>query len=80
MVALDVDENELVNRLLLRGKDSGRPDDANEEVVRNRIQVYNNQTAVVADYYADKNKYVEINGVGSINDITERLFGAIDNY
>ena len=80
MVALDVDENELVNRLLLRGKDSGRPDDANEEVVRKRITVYNDQTAVVADYYESKNKYVKINGVGSIDEITERLFNAIETH
>jgi adenylate kinase len=80
MVALDVDENELVNRLLLRGKDSGRPDDANKEVIRKRIQVYNDQTAVVADYYTEKNKFVEINGVGSIDEITNRLFDAVDNY
>ncbi len=78
MVALDVDENELVNRLLLRGKDSGRADDANEEVIRERIQVYNNQTAVVADYYSEKDKYININGVGSIDEITGRLFDAID--
>ena len=78
MVALDVDEDELVKRLLLRGKDSGRPDDANEGVVRNRIAVYNDQTAVVADYYEKKNKYVNINGVGSIDEITERLYNAVD--
>lgn len=79
MLALDVDEDELVKRLLLRGKDSGRADDANEEVIRKRIQVYNSQTAVVADYYAAKNKYIKIDGVGSIDDITNRLFDAIDS-
>jgi adenylate kinase len=79
MLALDVEEDELVKRLLLRGKDSGRPDDANEEVVRKRIQVYNNQTAVVADYYTERNKYININGIGSINEISDRLFDAIDS-
>ena len=78
MLALDVDEEELVSRLLLRGKDSGRADDADENVVRNRISVYKDQTAVVADYYAAKNKYIKINGVGDVNEITERLFSAID--
>jgi adenylate kinase len=80
MLALDVDENELVKRLLLRGKESGRADDANEDVIRNRIKVYNDQTAVVADYYNKKNKFVKINGVGSIDDITQRLFDAIDSF
>ena len=78
MLALDVDEDELVKRLLLRGKDSGRADDANEEVVRKRIQVYNDQTAVVADYYTAQNKYIAINGVGEMDEITQRLFKAID--
>ena len=78
MLALDVDENELVDRLLLRGKDSGRADDANEEVIRNRIQVYNSQTAVVADYYAKNNKYVKIDGIGSVDEITNKLFDSID--
>jgi len=80
MLALDVDENELVKRLLLRGKESGRADDANEDVIRNRIKVYNNQTAVVADYYDNKNKFVKIDGVGSIDEITQRLFKAIDAF
>jgi len=80
MLALDVDENELVKRLLLRGKESGRVDDANEDVIRNRIKVYNDQTAVVADYYNNKNKFVKINGVGSIDEITQRLFDAIDSF
>lgn len=80
MLALDVDEDELVKRLLLRGKESGRADDANEEVIRNRIQVYNNQTAVVADYYSKQDKFVKIDGVGEIDEITQRLFTAIDNF
>ena len=80
MLALDVDEDELVKRLLLRGKDSGRADDANEDVIRNRIKVYNNQTSVVADYYDKQNKFVKINGVGTIDEITQRLFEAIDGF
>ncbi len=80
MLALDVDEDELVKRLLLRGKDSGRADDANEDVIRNRIKVYNDQTSVVADYYDKQNKFVKINGVGTIDEITQRLFEAIDSF
>jgi adenylate kinase len=79
MLALAVDEDELVKRLLNRAKDSGRADDADESIVRNRIKVYNEQTAVVADYYAKDNKHVKIDGVGSVDEITERLFEAIDS-
>ena len=78
MVALDVPEDELVKRLPLRGKDSGRADDTNEDVVRNRINVYNNQTAVVANFYNAQNKFSKINGVGSIDEISQRLYNAID--
>ena len=79
MIALDVNEEELVARLLLRGKDSGRPDDSNETIIRNRIKVYNEQTAVVADYYAAKGKFQKINGVGSINEIFDKICSPIDN-
>jgi adenylate kinase len=79
MLALDVNEDELVKRLLKRGEVSGRADDANEDVIRNRIKVYNDQTAVVADYYNKKGKFVKINGVGTIDEISQRLFDAIDN-
>ena len=80
MLALDVSEQELIKRLLLRGKASGRADDANEEVIANRIKVYNEQTAVVADFYSVQNKFQKIDGIGSIDEIFERLSGAIDNY
>ncbi|MFD1550644.1 adenylate kinase [Putridiphycobacter roseus] len=78
MLALAVDEEELVKRLLNRAKDSGRSDDADENIVRDRIKVYNSQTAVVADHYAKDNKHVAIDGVGDVDAITERLFAAID--
>jgi adenylate kinase len=73
MLALIVDEEELTKRLLLRGKESGRADDIDENIIRNRINVYNEQTAVAADYYANQNKYHGIDGVGSIDDIFNRL-------
>lgn len=78
MVALDVSENELVKRLLLRGQDSGRADDQDENIIRNRIKVYNEQTAIVADYYSALNKFQSIDGVGSIEAIFNRLCTAID--
>ena len=78
MLALDVDDDELVKRILLRAKDSGRADDADESIIRNRIDVYNKHTAVVADFYNAKNKFKKIDGVGSIDEISERLYQAIE--
>ena len=79
MLALDVPNEELIKRLLERGKDSGRVDDIDENIIANRIKVYNEQTAVVADFYAAQNKFEKINGVGSIDEIFNRLCSAIDN-
>lgn len=78
MVALEVDDEVLVKRLLERGKSSGRADDANEAVIRNRIQVYYNETAILKDHYQKQNKYFGVDGVGSIAEITERLSKVID--
>jgi adenylate kinase len=77
MVALEVSQDELVHRLLERGKDSGRPDDANEAVVRNRIAVYERETAIVADHYREQGKFVSVDGFGSVDAITERLSEAL---
>lgn len=79
MLALDVPNEELIKRLLERGKDSGRADDLDENIIANRIKVYNEQTAVVADFYAAQNKFEKINGVGRIDEIFNRLCSAIDN-
>lgn len=73
MVALVVDDNELLARLLNRGKTSGRPDDQNEELITKRIQEYNNKTRPVADYYQEQGKFVAVNGIGDI----ELIFGEI---
>jgi len=80
MIALDVAVDELVKRLLLRGAESNRADDQNEAIIRNRIEVYNSQTAVVANYYADKQKFEKINGVGSIEDIFNSICDNIEKY
>ncbi len=80
MLALKVDEDELVKRLINRGKDSGRADDMDESIVRNRISVYNEQTAVVADFYAAQNKFESIHGVGEIEVIFDRLSEAIEKH
>jgi len=78
MLALEVEEAELRTRLLLRGQNSGRPDDVNPEVIQKRIDVYNNETKPVKDFYQAQNKFVSINGIGEIDEISNRLYTAID--
>lgn len=79
MLALEVEDEVLVQRLLLRGQDSGRADDKDESIIRNRIKEYYNKTAILKDYFSAKNKYYGINGIGSIEEISERLNGIIAN-
>ncbi|MEO6731204.1 MAG: adenylate kinase [Ferruginibacter sp.] len=78
MLAMDVSEEELVNRLLKRGQTSGRSDDNNEGVIRARIAEYNNKTAAVADYYKKFDKIVKVRGEGGIDEIFEELCKEID--
>jgi adenylate kinase len=78
-VALEADDEILVKRLLERGKTSGRPDDQDEEKIRNRYQEYNEKTAPLMDYYKSQNKFRAVDGIGSINEITARLSAVIDN-
>ena len=78
LVALEVDDDEIVKRLLNRGLTSGRADDNDEDIIRNRIAVYNNETAQVYDYYSKVNKSVKVQGTGSIDDIFNRLKTEID--
>ena len=79
MIALEVDDEVLVQRLLERGKTSGRVDDANEDVIRQRIAVYYKETAILKDYYEKTGKYYGVDGVGSVAQITERLSTVIDS-
>ncbi|NND63964.1 MAG: adenylate kinase [Flavobacteriaceae bacterium] len=78
MVALEVDDEILVGRLLERGKSSGRPDDANEEVIRERIAEYYRKTDILKGFYQKQDKYYGVDGVGNIEEITERLSEVID--
>ena len=78
MIALEVDDEILMQRLLERGKTSGRPDDADVTIIRNRIQEYYNKTAILKDYYSAQDKYFGVNGIGSIEEITQRLSKVID--
>jgi adenylate kinase len=78
MIALEVDEDELVIRLLERGKSSGRPDDQDEAIIRNRFKVYNDETSPLANFYAQKGKFIAVKGKGSIDEIFQNLCKAID--
>jgi len=78
MVALVVDDNELIRRLLKRGETSGRPDDQNEELIRRRVREYNDKTRPVADYYDQQKKYVAIDGIGDIDTIFEAICEQIE--
>ena len=78
MLALEVPKEELIQRLLKRGKDSGRPDDKNEMVIEKRIDEYHNKTAPLKDYYSRQNKFSGINGVGSIDEIFASLSREIE--
>jgi len=78
MLALEVDDNELTKRLLSRGKESGRADDQNEEIIRNRINEYNNKTAPLKEYYTAQNKFHSVNGIGSVEDIFAGLCDKIN--
>ncbi len=78
LISLKVDEEEVVQRLLKRGEMDGRVDDQNEEVIRDRIAVYKNETQPVYAYYDAMDKSITINGMGSIDDIFDRLTETID--
>lgn len=77
-LSLVVEDEILVQRLLERGKTSGRSDDADEQIIRNRIKEYYAKTAEVAELYKQQGKYVEINGVGEIAEISVQLSNEIE--
>lgn len=77
-LSLVVEDKILVERLLKRGEISGRSDDSNVEIIKNRIKEYYAKTAEVAELYKQQGKYVEINGVGDIDEISEKLFAEVE--
>jgi adenylate kinase len=79
MIALNVSSDELLSRLLLRGKASGRPDDANADIIARRIEEYNSKTAPVANYYKAQDKFCSINGIGSIDEIFASITKVIND-
>ena len=78
MLCLKVADDELIRRLLERGKNSGRADDKNESIIANRINEYNNKTAPLKEFYSSQNKLSEIEGLGSVEDIAQKLNSVID--
>ncbi len=79
LIALEVEEDEIVSRLLERGETSGRKDDQDESIIRSRIEVYRNETEPVFNYYDEKNKSYKVDGMGEISEIFERLCTVIDS-
>ncbi len=80
LIALKVDEEEIVQRIINRGKTSGRSDDNDDSVIRHRIGVYNKETTPVFDYYSKQNKSHLINGLGTIDEIFQRICAVIDTF
>jgi adenylate kinase len=78
LISLDVNDEEITQRILLRGETSGRADDNDESIIRNRIEVYKSETTPVFDYYAQSGKSMKINGMGSIEEIFARLCSAVE--
>lgn len=78
LLMLEVSDDEITARLLNRGKTSGRSDDQDESIIRNRIAVYRKETSPVYNYYAEQEKAVKVNGLGSIEEIFDRLSSEID--
>lgn len=79
LIALDVPDEEIVQRILSRGETSGRSDDNDESIIRNRIFVYNEETAPIYNYYAESGKSIMIEGVGSVDAIFNRLAATIES-
>lgn len=80
MLALEVDDEELIKRILKRGKELGRSDDSNESIIRKRITEYNNKTSPLKKYYDKQGKFYFVNGTGSVEDIFKNLCEKIDIY
>ncbi len=80
MLALDVPEAELKRRIAERGKVSGRADDQDPEKINTRIEVYRNETLPVASYYKQQGKFIDIQGVGSIEEIFDNICSKIEEH
>ena len=79
VLALEVDEEEIIQRLLKRAQEQGRKDDT-EAVIRNRLEVYNKQTRPLIEYYNEQGKFLSVEGVGSIDEIFNNICSVIDRH
>ena len=77
-IALELDDDVLIKRLIERGKESGRVDDQDKTKIQNRFVEYNNKTSVLIDYYSKQGKFHSVDGLGNINEITERISNLIN--
>ena len=80
MISLELEENALVERLMNRSRESGRPDDSKEEIIRKRIEIYNQRTAHIKDYYKSLGKFESVNGIGEIDVIFDKICTTIEKY
>lgn len=78
MLSLEVEKQELIDRLLSRGKDSGRSDDQDQSIIENRIAVYTEKTMPIIGYFKPQGKHFGINGMGGIEEIAERLKSVVE--
>lgn len=79
-IALEAKDKILIERLINRGKTSGRVDDQDENKIRNRFEEYNNKTAPLKSFYSTQGKFYSVNGIGSVEEITQRLTKLIDGF
>ena len=79
-IALEANDKILIERLINRGKTSGRVDDQDENKIRNRFEEYNNKTAPLKSFYSTQGKFYSVNGIGSVEEITQRLTRLIDGF
>lgn len=80
MISLEVDENILVERLISRSKESNRADDREKEIIQKRIEIYNQKTLIVSDFYKSLGKFESVNGIGEIDLIFGKICAAIEKY
>ena len=78
-IALNVDEDILIERLIRRGKESGRADDQDKSKIQNRVEEYNKKTSKLIEYYNNQGKFYSVEGLGEINEITQRIYNLIDS-
>ncbi|MDR1338643.1 MAG: adenylate kinase [Prevotellaceae bacterium] len=80
MLTLEVEEEELISRILLRGQNSGRADDSNPDIIKNRIKVYNEQTSPVAEYYKKQGKHASVDNMGTIENTFAQLEAHVEKW